>query len=418
MLNDDNIRSKRIIILGINYSPELIGIGKYTTEMVNWMVNNNYICTVVTSYPYYPHWIVQAPYKNFFYRKEIFNKGKLTIYRCPIYIPEKPTGFKRIIHDATFFVSAFFVFIKLLFLKKHDYVISIAPPFHIGLLALLYRFIKGGKVIYHVQDLQIDAAKELNMIKSKFLLNTMFSLEKLIVRKADYVSSISDGMINKIKGKTDRDVVYFPNWVDVDNFKPLFNNEELKKNWGFEKSDYVILYSGSLGEKQGLNIIVDLALRMQGNSRAKFVICGTGSYKHKLETEVSNKNLSNVTFLPLQNYAVFNMFLNMADMHLILQKNDASDLVMPSKLSAILSVGGLALVTAMPKTSLYEIIKNYDIGLLAAPEQVDSISNVILENINKNNEDIRKRARQYAKLNLSINCIMPEVFKMFIGDDI
>lgn len=39
---------KRFLVFGINYYPELTGIGKYTSEMVNWIVAQNYQTTVVT----------------------------------------------------------------------------------------------------------------------------------------------------------------------------------------------------------------------------------------------------------------------------------------------------------------------------------------------------------------------------------
>jgi colanic acid biosynthesis glycosyl transferase WcaI len=111
------MKKKRFLIFGINYHPELTGIGKYTSEMVNWLVSHDYYCTVVTSYPYYPYWKLQKPYKNLFFKKEVFNDGKLTVYRCPIYIPHKPSGFKRIIHDASFFLTSALVFISL-YLKR------------------------------------------------------------------------------------------------------------------------------------------------------------------------------------------------------------------------------------------------------------------------------------------------------------
>jgi colanic acid biosynthesis glycosyl transferase WcaI len=401
------MKKKRFLIFGINYHPELTGIGKYTSEMVNWLVSQDYNCTVVTSYPYYPYWKLQKPYKNLFFKKEVFNDGKLSIYRCPIYIPQRPSGLKRIIHDASFFLTSALVFISLIFKKKYDYVITISPPFHIGLISLCYRFTKGGRMIYHIQDLQIDAAKELNMVKSDTLFKIMFYVENFIIKKADVVSSISDGMIKKIKKKVDRQVIKLPNWADTANFWPLANKKDLKAYWGFNQQDYIILYSGNLGEKQGLGIIIDLAVEAINNTRVKFVICGAGAYKDILLAKSKEKKLNNVTFLPLQEYEVFNRFLNMADMHLILQKSDAGDLVMPSKLATILSVGGLVLVTAMPGTSLYEIVENNNIGLLAVPENVQSISNAIIENINKNNDDICRRARVYAEANLSINSLMP-----------
>ncbi|STD27602.1 glycosyl transferase family protein [Enterobacter asburiae] len=44
----------KILVYGINYSPELTGIGKYTGEMVEWMASQGHDVRVITAPPYYP----------------------------------------------------------------------------------------------------------------------------------------------------------------------------------------------------------------------------------------------------------------------------------------------------------------------------------------------------------------------------
>jgi colanic acid biosynthesis glycosyl transferase WcaI len=397
---------KRVLVCGINFYPELTGIGKYTAEMVNWMVNHDIACTVITAYPYYPYWEIQKPYKNYLFKKEVSHNGNLIVYRCPLYIPRNPSGFKRIVHEATFFMSAFVVLLLQLFKKTHDFVFTISPPFHLGFLALFYRLFKKTKVTYHIQDLQVDAAKELNMIKSDAFISLMMQFEKFIIKESDFVSSISDGMINKIKLKDNRPVLKFPNWVDTEFFYPIDDKQNLKQQWGYKEDDYIILYSGNLGEKQGLNIIIQLAERFAGNQNIKFVICGSGSYKATLLKLAEDSRLDNVDFLPLQPPEVFNKFLNMADMHLIIQRKEASDLVLPSKLANILAVGGLLLATANENTSLYNTIHENKIGLIAEPEDLDSLEQVILENMQSDNTAISKRAITYANQHLSLDKLL------------
>lgn len=48
----------KILVYGINYSPELTGIGKYTGEMVAWMAREGHEVRVITAPPYYPQWKV------------------------------------------------------------------------------------------------------------------------------------------------------------------------------------------------------------------------------------------------------------------------------------------------------------------------------------------------------------------------
>ena len=402
----------RVLVLGINCFPELTGIGKYSGEMVQWLGENGYETTMITTPPYYPNWKVQKPYSGKWYKKEKYIEGRLTIYRCPLYVPANPSGLKRLIHEATFFLSAFFVVFKMLFQKKHELIFAIAPPFHLGFLALFYRFFKGGKIVYHIQDLQIDAAKELKMLPNG-LFSLLFAMERYIMNRVNYISTISEGMLNKVGLKTSQPVTFFPNWVDTIGFHPLANRNSLKTKWDYDKADQVVLYSGSIGEKQGLDSLIRIADKLREHVAIKFLICGIGPYKQELMRMTDEKGLTNVRFLPFQDYDVFNEFLNMADIHLVLQKANASDLVMPSKLTAILSVGGLALVTANPGTTLHDVMEEHQMGVVIPAEEEEMLAGKIL-NMSANDYDAhRANARRYAAQYLDKNSILPKMISDF-----
>ncbi len=229
--------SKNILIIGINYSPELTGIGRYTGEMGEWLAGHGYKCSVITSFPYYPNWQVQKPYTGKWYRREVRDNGNTILYRCPFYVPKTPSGIKRMIHEASFFLSALFVIFYLLFKPKHAHIFCIAPPFHLGFLALIYRVFKGGKINYHIQDLQIEAARDLKVVKSKFVFSILFSLEKFILKRVNSISSISSGMLKKINVKINKDIAFFPNWVDINSYFPVEDKQCLKPLWGFQPDD-------------------------------------------------------------------------------------------------------------------------------------------------------------------------------------
>ncbi|MES2828481.1 MAG: WcaI family glycosyltransferase [Bacteroidota bacterium] len=398
---------KRILVIGINSLPELTGIGRYTGDMITWLVDQGHEVTMITSFPYYPQWKVQSPYSGNFYKKEITNDGKLTLYRCPMYVPAKPTGIKRLIHEASFFLSAFFVLIRLVFKQRFDLTVCIAPPFHLGFLALTYRLFKRAPVVYHIQDLQIDAAKELKMLPDG-IFSILFAFERFILRKVDLVSTISEGMLEKVKIKTDNSLIFFPNWVSTELYFPLNDRHLLKTKWGFDKDDKVVLYSGSIGEKQGLDSLIRIAGQLKTQSFIKFVICGTGPFKETLMKMAEAEGLRNVLFFPLQPNELFNEFLNVADVHLVLQKGDASDLVMPSKLTTILSVGGLALVTANPGTTLFEVIQEHQMGIVIKPEDEELLKSTILDCCTTDYAGKQGNARMYAERFLAKEEIMKD----------
>lgn len=76
----------KILIYGINFSPELTGIGKYTGEMTDWMHNNGVDVRVITAPPYYPEWKVAKGYRKYWFAN--VNNG-YPVSRCPLYVPQK-----------------------------------------------------------------------------------------------------------------------------------------------------------------------------------------------------------------------------------------------------------------------------------------------------------------------------------------
>ncbi|WP_183560829.1 WcaI family glycosyltransferase [Mucilaginibacter sp. SP1R1] len=403
--------NKSFLLISTNYFPEPTATGKYNGELIDWLIKKGHNCTVITTYPHYPFWKVQSPYKGRFFKKETFssaNYGKLTVYRCPCYIPSVPSGANRLLMESTFLFSSLFIIARLLFKKKLDYILAIAPPFHMALPALLYRFFKKAIVIFHIQDLQVDAAQGLGMLNNKLLFNLLYKIERMFLKKADFVSSISDGMIRKIKLKINREVILFPNWVDTNQLYYIKDKTVLKNKWGYSDNQFICLYSGGIGEKQGLDTIINAANLLKHNNKFKFIICGSGQYKSTLQQMADGYNLQNVHFLPLQDKAVFNEFLNMADLHLIIQKSQAGDLALPSKLTSILATGGITLVTANPQTSLYDLITKYDVGYICKPENPQSLVDELLNISTENIEGKKLNAISYARKHIHIDNVIAE----------
>lgn len=412
------MKVQKVLLISHNFSPEPTGIGKYNGEMVEWLSKNNYDCTVITTFPYYPHWRVQAPYTNRWYKKEVIHNERdanpITVYRCPSYIPEKPTGKRRMVQDMSFWLFKSWIIFKLLLSSKsYDLIITVAPPFHLAYLGLMVKKYNGGKLLYHIQDLQIEAAQDLGMLSSKKLLDKLYDIEYDILSKADFISSISEGMIDKIKVKVDKEILFFPNWADTSFFFPIQDREKLKAKWGYQPSDVIFLYSGAIGEKQGLQNIVYAAETLKHDSHIKFIICGSGPYRDHLKRLTLDKGLTNIDFVPVQDKEKFNEFLNLGDFHLVLQKLNAGDLVMPSKLTTILAVGGVSIVTCTPGTSLYNVVNKHDLGYIIEPDNHHLLAEVIHKaKTDKVVADLkRNNARTYALEFLDINNVMSAFMK-------
>jgi colanic acid biosynthesis glycosyl transferase WcaI len=236
----------------------------------------------------------------------------------------------------------------------------------------------------------------------------MFGAEKFILKRSTAVSTISLGMMRKIWAKEipNYKTFIFPNWVDENFIRPMSKEDSLRKEFGIENDDKVILYSGNLGEKQGLNIIVEVANYFRNMKNVHFIIVGSGGNKSSLESLVKENDLKNVKFFPLIPYTQLPALLAMADIHLVLQKKSASDLMMPSKLTGILAAGGFPIVTASNGTSLYEIVDKNNLGILVEPESPESLKTALENALSIDLKRYRDNARNYALKYLSKQAVL------------
>jgi colanic acid biosynthesis glycosyl transferase WcaI len=396
----------RILIYGINYSPELTGIGKYTGEMGAWLAQQGHTVEVITALPYYPEWEIHAAYRGKSWHTERVEGA--TVHRSPLYVPKSVSALRRILHEFSFVAGSLPYWLKVFFGKRHDVVICPVPAFHLGFIPLLYSRLRDVPFVYHIQDLQVDMARELGMLKNQTFLSILTKAERFILDHCTVVSTISEGMIGKIvaKGIPAQKCVLFPNWVDRAFIRPLPVSQSLRAEFGLQNTDRVVLYSGSLGEKQGLDIILTVAQRLRHHQNLYFLIVGSGGAEQKLIELARSHNLTQVKFFPLQPYEKLSALLATADIHLVLQRQSASDLVLPSKLTGILSAGGFSLITAVPGTSLYDLVQTHQVGLVIEPESADALQAGIEQALATDLQPYRQNARRYAETFLDKEVIL------------
>ncbi len=393
----------KFLLYSINHAPELTGIGKYNGELVQALAQRGIDTLVVTAPPYYPEWQLHAGFHNGYSSEQ---QGKVRVLRNPLYVPKKVTTLKRLVHLASFAISSFGRLLTLL-REKPDVLMLVQPTLFCAPGALIYAALTGAKTILHIQDFEVDAMFGLGMAGKAQHSHEQPSLKKRIIQRIelalmkrfDRVSSISFSMLAKArhKGVDEHKLLFFPNWSDTSFVHPEVDSSELRAQWGLAPDDKLVLYSGNIGQKQGLEIVLDAASALADQPKVKFVIIGNGAYRETLAAEAAASGLTNVEFKPLQAWELVPQILVMADVHLVVQKKGVADAVLPSKLTNILAAGGYALVTAEHGTELAELALRYPgIYHCVEPEDNKAFINGLRHCLLADTQESNRVARRYA----------------------
>jgi colanic acid biosynthesis glycosyl transferase WcaI len=344
----------RIVVYGMNYAPEIAGVGKYTGEIAEHFLGEGADVTVVTTPPHYPGWAVRDGFANRY--SSAMEKG-VRVCRTPLFLRRKMSGIWRLFAPLSFAVcSAPVVFVEIL-RRKPQIVFCVEPTLFAAPIAQLAAWFVGAKTVLHVQDLEVDAAFAVGHLGCSVWLRKLgFAFERSVLRRFSKVITISNRMAEKLvaKGVAQDRLAMVRNWVDLSHIHPLPGENRYRKELGFSLDDFVVLYSGNIGAKQGLYVLLDAAEALKDQGNIKFVIAGEGPVKADLQK--SYGHLPNIRFLPFQPYARFNEFMNFADLHALPQEKGTADLVLPSKLGAMLASGKAIIVTADVETELAEFL--------------------------------------------------------------
>lgn len=400
----------RILLTGINYFPEMTGIGVYTHEFASYLADAGHNVEVVTTYPYYPSWKRDIRYPKKLYSRERIHG--ISVRRCYTYVPSDPTPFRRMLHEVIF---SFLAGLKLLTLPRADLLICVSPTFTTMVAAALVSMVRRAPLHIHVQDLQPDAAIQLGMVRNTTLMRVLYWLERFAYRRAKLVSAIGEDMLQRIqaKGVPESKLHLFRNWVHLSWDSTTERENTFRKLHKLE-GKFLVLYAGNMGVKQGLEVLVECAARAQKEkSDMLFLLVGDGSRRRVLEAQVKAHALSNVLFSGVLPRAKFVDLLSTADVSVLLQRKEVKEIVVPSKLLNILAAGSPIVVSVDSENETAKIVKNLPVDVVVPPGDVDALYKKItyFKSDPRVREELRSEERKLADRLFRKDKILPEVLK-------
>ncbi|MDR7102053.1 WcaI family glycosyltransferase [Croceicoccus sp. BE223] len=363
----------RILIVGLNYAPEPVGIGPYTAGLAEGLASLGHVVEVVAGRPYYPQWQAADGFPARWHRRVERGVG---VTRCPHYIPAMPSGMKRLVHLSSFSLAALFPAIRRARALRPDAVLVVAPSLLAVPVAWLSARLSGAMLWIHVQDFELEAAQATGLLAGDGLLARIGRwVERALLRSGDCVSTISPAMRARLaaKGVSPDRIFEMRNWS---NHAPDSGTSPpdggYRARWQLGEAK-VALYSGNIANKQGLDIVIEAARQLADRRDIVFVICGEGPNRRLLEQQAAR--LANVQFHDLQPAERVGELLALAHCHLLPQLAGAADLVLPSKLTNMLRSGRPVVATAAAGTGLADEVEGC--GLVTPPGDAAALASAI-----------------------------------------
>ena len=363
----------RAVVWGINYAPEFTGIAPHSVALCEFLQARGDNVSMITSFPYYPAWEKQSEDHGCLYRTDQVNE--VPVHRCWQFVPQRVSALKRIIHEGSFVFTST---LRALSLPRADVYVLVSPPLLLGVAGWLVGKVKGAPFVFHVQDMQPDAAVGLGMLKASWFTKALYWLESFAYRHATRVSGITRGMLKSFhdKGVPEAKLIYFPNAIALNNAAPPPAHGEFRHRHGFAPEEFLAIYAGNLGVKQGLEVLLETAPLLR-DPRIRIVICGDGAQREALAARVYELKLPNMNMLPLQAGSDYRALLVDADVCFITQQVGAGNSFFPSKFLGLLAESKPVITVAAPECELALSLAEGKFGVNVPPGHARQLADLL-----------------------------------------
>ena len=363
----------KIYIFTEVYFPDLTSSGYYITEIAEHLALNNNVTVITTGE------ITDS-------KSSVLNGVNIIRLKTPVF--NKFNLWKRMLA----FVNISFLFYRQasrLEIDEDCHVVTITNP---ALFIPFIAYLKS-KIKFKLTILVHDVFPEILVATNVLSLNNPIYLVLLRIFNKSY--NKSDQIIvcgrdmrilfeNKLK-KYNGTIKFIPNWADGNLIYPI-----KKDNPVLYENKLIFQFAGNIGRAQGIPNLID-AIKNINSSQFEFHFYGNGTHLNS----ILQSNNENIFYKGIFTRKDSNKYLNLCDIAIVTLEKNMLGLGVPSKTYNILCAGKPILYIGDIDSEIAIMIKENNIGYIAEPGNLDSITNAIKWFLNLGNKEIKS---------IQINC--------------
>ncbi|MFE1750719.1 glycosyltransferase [Streptomyces anandii] len=350
-------------MVSTNYAPEHTGIGPYATQLAEHWAARGADTHVLAGMPHYPSWRLDEAYTGRWRATE--RRGGVTVHRRRHTVPARQTAVRRALFEASLLVHQLLAPPRM---PRPDAVVAQMPSLAGAVAAA--RIARRHRVPFVpvVQDLMGAAAAQSGISGGDRAAAVAARAERYALGRATLVGVIHDSFRPRVEamGVDPGRVRLVPNWSHV--ARPTRPRAETRARLGWAEDRQVILHSGNMGLKQGLEVLVETA---RLDPHLDVVLMGDGNQRAALE-ELA-RDVPNLRFLPPADEADFPDVLAAADVLAVTQRASVLDMSVPSKLTSYFAAGRPVVASVAAEGGTADEVRRSGAGVLVEPEDAAAL---------------------------------------------
>jgi glycosyltransferase involved in cell wall biosynthesis len=199
--------------------------------------------------------------------------------------------------------------------------------------------------------------------------------------RADGVVTIGSRMADTLRAQLregdEAAITVLPNWADTEFVKPIPKTDNpFARRYGLTDK-LVVSYSGAFGATHDVDSIIAAAGMLTDLDDVHFLLIGGGTREAEVRTLVAEKDLPNLTLLPLQPWETVPLSFAASDVAIVCLDEAYRGLSVPSKTYYTLAAGAATLAVSPPDTELTDLVADEQCGWHVPPRDPSAMAETV-----------------------------------------
>jgi colanic acid biosynthesis glycosyl transferase WcaI len=363
---------------------------------------------VATGFAHYPDWRSGAHGK--LAATEVHNGVR--IVRRWHYVPHSQSAARRALYELSLLG---FGATTLFGRRRPDVVVGTCPSLAGGILAAAAARRYGVPYGILFQDLMGRAAEQSGVSGGARVAGLVKGGELRVARGAKAVGIIAETFRDYLEegGVRPEAIWRLRNWTH--RVEPVESRERTRERHGWSDDLFVCLHGGNMGQKQGLDNLLDTAALLNGG-KVRIALVGDGNDRERLERQARARSLANVDFIGMQEPGEWEAMLAASDLLIVNQRASLTDMSLPSKLTSYFAAGRPVVTAASMESETADEMDAAGAGIVVPPDDPAAMRDAIhaLKDDPMRAERCAESARAYAGSTLSSAAALAE-YERFIA---